>query len=705
MEAAPVVVCLTPLSPERLLMSLTTLGIRLRLILLGILPTLVILVVVLWMTYARMQGVFEEFGEELLTERSSTIAAEIDRDTLEAVTAARVMAIAAEQGLFNRQQESLDFARAVLQAYPQFVAAYFGHEPGLDGTAALEAELPEEATDETGRFIPYWFRDLTDETQLRLTPLVKLDGLYYEGCKLRFNDPTETDKAMVTEPYDYEGRLMVEQTYPITDEGRFLGVAGVDRSLVALADNLEAIKQRQEAAGWNLEIFLLSRLGKVIASTIDDAELNTRDVSDTPYANILGDFHAAVSLGTVVRTADPLTGEASLFAAARTQTGPWTVVMKMPEEDLLARVREPMLASAGVATVGVAVVIGLLMWLTSSLTTRINTAVAASRRVADGDLTGEINADDSDETGQLLRDIGGMTASLREIVGEVKRASVDLSSTAQELSAASRQQEHAITALGASTSQAAAASRQISATGQELLSTMNDVARVSSETAEVASIGRSDLDEVGRSMEQLETATASFAERLSAIRQRAEDINLVITTITKVADQTNLLSINAAIEAEKAGSYGHGFLVVAREIRRLADQTAVATLDIERLVEQMQAAVTAGVDEMGRFSEEVRGGVGRVAAISATFADVIGKVQTLSDRFDQVNQGMESQTSGAAQIAEALVTLNDGTRTAAEALGEFKSAAGSMVASVEGLTHAVGRFRVEDEAVLAEWAK
>jgi methyl-accepting chemotaxis protein len=688
-------------------MSPPTIGIRLRLFVMGILPTLLILIVVLWMTYARMQWLFEDFGMELLAERTATIAAEIDRDTREAVTAARVMAIAAETGFAGRRQESLDFSRAVLQAYPQFVAAYFGYEPEVEGdtTGTSDAELPAEAFDATGRFLPYWFRDFTDETQLRLTPLVQLEGLFYAGNKARFNDASEPDKAMVTEPYDYEGRLMVEQTYPITEDGRFVGVAGVDRSLIALADSLEEIKRRQAAMGWNFEIVLLSRLGKVIASTVDDAEMNTRPIADTPYAEILGNFHAAVSLGSVVRADDPVNGEVSLFAAARTQNGPWTVVMQMREEDLLARVREPMLASAGVAAAGVAVVIGLLMWLTTSLTARINQAVAASRRVASGDLTGTIDADDGDETGQLLRDIGGMTESLREIVGEVKRASFDLSSTAQELSAASRQQEHAITALGASTSQAAAASRQISATGQELLCTMNEVARVSTETADVASVGRSDLNAVGRSMEQLETATAAFAERLSEIRQRAEDINLVITTITKVADQTNLLSINAAIEAEKAGSYGHGFLVVAREIRRLADQTAVATLDIERLVEQMQAAVTAGVDEMGRFSDEVRAGVARVAGISASFSDVIGKVQTLSDRFDQVNKGMESQTSGASQIAEALVTLNDGTRTAAAALGEFKSAAGSMVASVGGLTDAIGRFRVEDEAVLEDWVK
>src|SRR4030095_7834329 len=94
-------------------------------------------------------------------------------------------------------------------------------------------------------------------------------------------------------------------------------------------------------------------------------------------------------------------------------------------------------------------------------------------------------------------------------------------------------------------------------------------------------------------MERLAKSTGSISTKLGVIREKASDINGVVTTITKVADQTNLLSVNAAIEAEKAGEYGLGFLVVAREIRRLADQSAVATLDIEQMVRQMQAAVSA----------------------------------------------------------------------------------------------------------------
>ncbi len=128
----------------------------------------------------------------------------------------------------------------------------------------------------------------------------------------------------------------------------------------------------------------------------------------------------------------------------------------------------------------------------------------------------------------------------------------------------------------------------------------------------------------------------------------------MVTTITKVADQTNLLSINAAIEAEKAGEYGRGFLVVAREIRRLADQTAVATLDIETMVRQMQDAVGAGVMQMDKFADEVRSGVAQVTKINQMTWEIITEVQSLSSRFQLVNEGMRNQSTGAQQINDAM---------------------------------------------------
>ncbi|MFM9059520.1 MAG: methyl-accepting chemotaxis protein [Planctomycetaceae bacterium] len=552
-------------------MRLPRLGIRTRVLVLGILPAVAILAVVLATNYLRMRSLLLDFGAEVVRDRATVVAADIERSMLEAVTTS-------------------------------------------PATEPAEAGL--------GR------------------------------------GPRE------------------------------------DRRLDRLAAGLDAEQRRQKTAGWNVEIFVVGRDGRIVAGTSRTADLRGKPIADTPYARILGDFHAAPTLDHIVRAADPLTGAPCLHAAARVPTGDYTVVMQMPESDLVGRVRGPLLASAAIAAAGMAGVLGLMAWLTGNLARRVGRAVAASRRVAQGDLSGSIDMRGGDETGQLLRDVGAMTANLRAIVSQVKQASVDLNATARQLAAAGRQQESAIASLGASTGEAAVASRQIAATGRELLGTMGDVAGVAAETAQVADAGREGLAEVGESMGVLERSTAEFSERLAAIRQRAEDITMVVTTITKVADQTNLLSINAAIEAEKAGEHGQGFIVVAREIRRLADQTAVATLDIERLVEQMQQAVAAGVGEMERFTAEVRTGVDRVAAISARFADVIDKVHGLTDRFEQVKLGMQSQAAGAQQITEALATLTDGTRAAGDALTEFKDAAGHMVSAVAGLTETVSRFRV-----------
>ena len=200
---------------------------------------------------------------------------------------------------------------------------------------------------------------------------------------------------------------------------------------------------------------------------------------------------------------------------------------------------------------------------------------------------------------------------------------------------------------------------------------------------------------MGRSMRQLADSTTSIGSKLSVISERAAHINLAVTTITKVADQTNLLSINAAIEAEKAGEYGLGFLVVAREIRRLADQTAVATLDIERMVKEMQYSVSAGVMEMDKFSDQVRRGVDEVAQIGDQLGSIIDAVQGLTGRFDQVNEGMRVQSQGAEQIREAVIRLSEGAHQTSISLREFNKATDHLREAVGGLKEEVSRFTVD----------
>jgi len=372
----------------------------------------------------------------------------------------------------------------------------------------------------------------------------------------------------------------------------------------------------------------------------------------------------------------------------------WGLAVKQDTDEAFAIINQlrlvvGLLLAATVATVAFAA------WSTArSITRPIRQAALIADRVAAGDLTSTCDNIAPGEMGMLLAAIRKMTHDLRSLIGRIQKSSIALLSTATEIAATSKQQEQAVYEYGTSTNQAAAAVNEISATSQELLKTMNQVSEVVSQTAREASSGRDGLAGMDRTMRQLAESTGSISSKLSVISERAANINMVVTTITKVADQTNLLSINAAIEAEKAGEYGLGFLVVAREIRRLADQTAVATLDIERMVKEMQYSVSAGVMEMDKFSEQVRKVVGEVQQLGGQLGAIISGVQGLDERFDQLTEGMRVQSQGADQIREAMHRLSEAAGQTNVSIREFNTATDHLREAVGGLKDEVSRFSV-----------
>ncbi|HSF33142.1 MAG TPA: methyl-accepting chemotaxis protein [Candidatus Tectomicrobia bacterium] len=232
----------------------------------------------------------------------------------------------------------------------------------------------------------------------------------------------------------------------------------------------------------------------------------------------------------------------------------------------------------------------------------------------------------------------------------------------------SQQLETMMTAQVTATNQVAATAQPIAATSQELAQAMQGVTGMAADTATAAESGQAGLMRMQATMQTMEGATRSIADRLALINERAANITSVVTTISRVAEQTNLLSLNAAIEAEKAGQYGRGFAVVAREIRRLADQTAEATLDIEHIVKEMTSAISAGVVGMDQFRHEVRQGAEAIRTVGAQLAEIISQVQNLRPRFDAVHQGIQAQAQGAQQIEEATLQLRDAAQRTMESL-------------------------------------
>ncbi len=492
--------------------------------------------------------------------------------------------------------------------------------------------------------------------------------------------------------YGSSQRSLAFAVGPILDGGRVVGVLALGFGTERIFSALDAFT----GLGKTGEIVVGLRSG--------DDILVTAPIRHVPDAAFRMRIPATVDRGTALPAAaagecgegiiTDYRGHRVVAAWCHLPSYRWGMTVKQDAREAFSLVDFQRALVVGLSLATIAGVTLAAFVVARTISNPIRTAVHIAKQVAAGDLRGNVVGHSDDETGALLTAIQTMTNDLRGLIGRIQKSSVALISTATAMQATSAEQQQVIADYGASTSQAVAAVKQITVTSQELVRTMTEVNDMAAHTGDMAAGGRDNLASMDGTMRHLADSTTSFSAKLAVISERAAHINLAVTTIAKVADQTNLLSINAAIEAEKAGEYGLGFLVVAREIRRLADQTAVASLDIERMVKEMQNAVSAGVMEMDKFSDQVRGGVSEIGEISARLGDIISAVQGISGRFGQVTEGMRAQSQGAEQIREAMVRLAEGAARTAESLNDFNGATIHLREAVGDLKEEVSRFTI-----------
>nr|WP_280528765.1 methyl-accepting chemotaxis protein [Pseudomonas salomonii] len=360
-------------------------------------------------------------------------------------------------------------------------------------------------------------------------------------------------------------------------------------------------------------------------------------------------------------------------------------------DDAVSAAKISMFVSLAVAILA-AGLCGLL--LMRAIMAPMNRIVEILETMRTGDLSKRLNLERKDEFGAVETGFNDMMTELTALVSQAQRSSVQVTTSVTEIAATSKQQQATATETAATTTEIGATSREIAATSKDLVRTMTEVSTAADQASVAAGSGQQGLARMEETMHSVMGAADLVNAKLAILNEKAGNINQVVVTIVKVADQTNLLSLNAAIEAEKAGEYGRGFAVVATEVRRLADQTAVATYDIEQMVREIQSAVSAGVMGMDKFSEEVRRGMFEVQQVGEQLSQIIHQVQALAPRVLMVNEGMQAQATGAEQINHALVQLGDASSQTVESLRQASFAIDELSQVAVGLRSGVSRFKV-----------
>jgi methyl-accepting chemotaxis protein WspA len=331
---------------------------------------------------------------------------------------------------------------------------------------------------------------------------------------------------------------------------------------------------------------------------------------------------------------------------------------------------------------------------TNMLRSKVDSLLDVVSNAASGDLTGSVAISGADSIGRLGDGLKTMFENLRRLLNDVQKAGIQVTTSATEIAASAKQQEATGIEQAQTSVEILSTTKEISANTSQLLRTMEDATAVADYTTSATAEAQNNLKRMDLTMQHMVSATDSINAKLAALSEKASNINSVLITITKVADQTNILSLNAAIEAEKAGDAGRGFSVVATEIRRLADQTSVSTWDIDQMLKEMQSAVSASVMGMDKFSEEIRRSVGEVRQVAEQLSGVMDQVQKLAPQFDLVLQGMQSQAVGASQISDTMMQLNDATQQTVESLKATSEAVHQLQYAASDLQSSVATFAV-----------
>ncbi|WP_104911434.1 methyl-accepting chemotaxis protein [Pseudomonas sp. LG1D9] len=337
----------------------------------------------------------------------------------------------------------------------------------------------------------------------------------------------------------------------------------------------------------------------------------------------------------------------------------------------------------------------LFAWLlTRSITLPIAQALDAAEHIAEGNLTQSIKVDGDDEAGRLLRAMNKMQEKLRDTLQRISGSATQLASAAEELNAVTDESARGLTQQNNEIEQAATAVNEMTSAVEEVARNAVSTSEASKNATASAGDGRDLVQETVSAIERMSGDVQGTATLIGALAEESRDIGKVLDVIRGLADQTNLLALNAAIEAARAGEAGRGFAVVADEVRALAHRTQQSTSEIERMIGSIQAGTEQAVDSMRNSTERAESTLNIAKGAGMSLDTINSAIIEINERNLVIASAAEEQAQVAREVDRNLVNIRDLSVQSATGASQTSAASSELSRLAVDLNGMVGRFRL-----------
>ncbi|SDU60266.1 methyl-accepting chemotaxis protein [Pseudomonas moraviensis] len=675
------------------------------------------------MVQQRTQAQFEQVIEQRLTSLAQTQVSQIQRELeaplLIAGGLVRVNALLGTNGTDGQPRLSLSREQLIslikenVEKNPKILGTYIGWEKNaLDhNDAAYVGSAVVGIDPANGRFLPWWFRN-TDGS-LGVDKLADVDDQKTLSTGVRASEyylcSKETKKPCVIDPAPYKvgDKIVMLASFiePIMVNGAFQGIVGADLSVNFIQDMLLAANQKLYSGAGVMA--LVGGNGRIVAYTKDSSKFGEKvsDILDAEQTSNL----ANLKRDEVTYSVNQAKGRIELylpFGIGQTDAR-WTLMLQLPLNAVMADLQalqadldaQRKSDTFGMAMVGLIIAgIGLLViWLVGHGIARpLKQMVAMLDDIAqgEGDLTRRLSSDRSDELGSIAKGFNTFLAKLQAMITQVVTSVQSVSDSSEHTADIAIRTNIGVQKQMAEIDQVATAVQEMTATAQDVARNATQAAQAASHADQAASQGMQIVRDTSNSIGVLAVEIGKAVDVVQTLAKDSENINAILTAIRGIAEQTNLLALNAAIEAARAGEQGRGFAVVADEVRNLAQKTQKATEEIQAMIQQLQQGTRDVVRVMEDSQSRTDESVQHAAKAAEALETITQAVSVINDMNTQIASAAEEQSAVADDINRNVINIGQVANEVAGGADESSSASAGLTKLAEQQRRLINQFKV-----------